>query len=178
MIAETIASSAPAETIPSKSAGPVEGNSTHFVAFRLGRQCYALPLEHVERVLRMVAITSVPETPPWVVGVIDLHGQVIPALDLRCRLGLPARGSHPDDRLLIVHIEERAIAVKADEVTEVLDVPDHQVEPPPEPVSRSRPVAAVLRQKENLILVLDVAWLLPSEEELEGLWDGFDAEET
>lgn len=181
MNAEGIVSRVSVDMGPAASAGPVKEGFVDFVGFRLEGQCYALPLEHVARALRMVAITPVPETPPWVIGVIDLQGRVIPVLDLRSRLRLPAREPHPDDHLLIVRIEERSIAVKTDEVTEVLEVPDREVEPPPEPVSHSRPVAAVLRRSEDLVLVLDAAWLLPSDEELEqtrGLWGFSETEET
>jgi purine-binding chemotaxis protein CheW len=145
--------------------------SAHYVGFRLGGQHYALPLEYVERALRMVAITPVPEAPPWVVGVINVHGRVVPVLDLRWRLRLPAREPGLDDRLLIVQVGGHTLALVVDRVTEVLEVSGHQVEPPPEPVNYSRPLAAVIRQEGVLVLVLDVVWLLPPEEEIEETWD-------
>ena len=138
----------------------------HFVCFRLGSQRYALPLDHVEQALRMVAVTPVLEAPAWLAGVINLHGRVIPVADLRLRFGHPARTPALSDRLLIVQTPGRRVACIVDEVTAVLEMPAHQVTPPPEPLSRSRPLAAVLRRDEELILVLDAARLLPTE------WDG------
>jgi purine-binding chemotaxis protein CheW len=145
----------------------VSNNPPHFVGFRLDRQSYALPLDHVERALRMVAITPVPEAQPWVPGVINLHGRVIPVVDLRPRFSQPPKAPAPEDRLLVVRVLEQTVALMVDEVTEVLEVPAHQVEPPPEPVSHSRPLAAVIRQDEGLTLILDVAQLLPAQGEAE-----------
>ena len=167
MIAETIVSSTPADMAPAKSAEPTRESAAQFVGFRLDRQCYALPLDHVERALRMVAVTPVPEAPPWVAGVINLHGRVIPMLDLRQRFGQPSREPHPDDRLLVVQTLERTMALMVDEVTEVLEVLAHQVEPSYGFLPDSRPVAAVIRRDEDLILVLDAAGLVPPEVDAE-----------
>ncbi len=167
MIAETTVSSTPTDITPAKPAGLGGDDPAHFVGFRLGKQSYALPLSHVERALRMVDVTPVPEAPPWVAGVIDLHGRVIPVLDLRRRLGQPTKELHPDDRLLVVQAVERTMALMVDEVTEVLEVPGHQVEPPPDPVPKSRPLSAVIRRDEGLILVLDAVQLLPPGDDAE-----------
>ena len=154
------------DTASGEPAGPRGDGPAHFVGFRLGGQLDALPLDHVVRALRMVAVTPVPEAPPWVVGAINLHGRVIPVVDLRQRLGQPVREPHRDDRLLIVETVERTMALIVDKVTEVLEVPGHQVGSPPDPLSQSRPLAAVLRRDGDLILVLEVTRLLSTG------WDG------
>ncbi len=157
--------------LPAPSAEVAEDGPAHFVGFRLERYLYALPLDHVERALRMVAVTPVPEAPPWVAGIINLHGRVIQVMDLRGRFGLPTREPHPDDRLLVVQDLERTMALIVDEVTELLEVPAHQVELPTGPLSQSRPLAGVIRGDAGLILVLDATRLVPSEEDTETLTD-------
>jgi purine-binding chemotaxis protein CheW len=164
MIAETIVSSALAETAPASLAQPEGDGLVPFVSFRLDRQLYALPLDHVELALRMVAATPVPEAPPWIAGVINLHGRVIPMIDLRQRFGQPSREPQADDRLLVVQASERTVALMVDEVTEVLEMPTQQVDPARDPLSQAHSLAAVIRQGKKLILVLNVAWLLPSGE--------------
>ena len=134
------------------------------VTFRLGWQTYALPLECVERVLRMVAITTVPEAPAEVLGLVDLEGEVIPVVDLRRLLGLARQRLHVDDRLLVVRVAQRALAFAVDEATAVLTVGGHVVEAPPAAVARARPLAAVIRRSEGLVLVLDAARLLPEDD--------------
>lgn len=166
MIAETIASSALAETAPASLAQPEGDSLAPLVSFRLDRQLYALPLDHVELALRMVAVTPVPEAPPWIAGVINLHGRVIPMIDLRQRFGQSSREAQADDRLLVVQAPERTVALMVDEVTEVLEMPAQQVDPARGPLSQARSLAAVIRREEELIFVLNVAWLLPSEEDV------------
>ena len=166
MIAETTVSSISTDAAPAKPAGPAGGGSVHLVSFRLGRQLYALPLDHVERALRMVAITPVPDAPPWAPGVVDLHGRVIPAVDLRQRFDQPPKEPALDDRLLIVQTKEQTVALMVDEVTGVVEAPAHQIEPATDPLSQSRPLAAAIRCEEELILVLNAARLLPSEEDV------------
>lgn len=145
-----------------KPAGPGGDSSTHLVSFRLDGQLYALPLDNVEHVLRMVAITPVPESSPWVAGVINLHGLVIPVVDLRQRFGRPPKELHPDDCLLVVRAQEQTLALAVDEVTEILKVSALQVEPSSELLFGSQPVAAVIRRGKDLILVLVATQLLPN----------------
>ncbi len=141
-------------------AGSAETNS--FVVFRLDGERFALPLHQVEIALRMVSVTPVPDVPPWVIGVIDLHGRVIPVADLRHRLGHPAQEPRLDDRLLVISLAERTFALVVDEVTEVLKLPDRDVEPPPDPLCDSRYLRAVVRRKDGMILILDSESLFPS----------------
>jgi len=135
--------------------------SVHFVSFHLSAQLYALPLGNVESVLRMVALTPLPEAPSWVAGAVNLHGSVVPALDLRQRLGGESREPRSDDYLLVVKGLERPIALMVDEVTEVIEMPAQEIEPPSGPLARSRPLAGVIRRNDDLILILDPARLAP-----------------
>lgn len=141
----------------------IDTGPAHFVTFRLEPQGYAFPLAHVERALRMVAVTTVPQAPAWVAGVVNFHGQVIPVVDLRRQLGHPVRAFQPDDRLLVVSARERMLALVVDQVGQVLSLPAAEVAASAEPLSRSRPLSAVVREGEELILVLDPARLLPAE---------------
>ncbi len=141
-----------------------EEASPYFVCFRVDDRLYALSLEHVERTLRMVALTPLPETPPWVGGVINLQGQVVPAIDLRARFGALSREPRPDDRLLVVWASQRRVALMVDEVSEVLKPSAGEVQPPDGPLARSKPLAAVIRRREEVVLVLDPESLLPPEE--------------
>ncbi len=126
-----------------------------FVIFRIGMQRYALPLAVVERVVRMVSIVPVPETPPWLIGVIDLHGRLIPVIDLRDRLGHPVRNIHPDDRLLVLSLTERSVALAVDEASDILICPDSLEEVLPDPFRQSPYLKAIIRSEDGLILVLD-----------------------
>jgi len=147
-------------TMNPAEAGSKETSS--FVVFLLDGERFALPLDQVQIALRMVSVTPAPDAPPWVIGVIDLHGRVIPVTDLRQRLGHPAKEPYLDDRLLVMTLAERTLALVVDEVTEVLELPGSEVETPPDPLSDSRYLRGVVRREDGLILILDSASLFPS----------------
>lgn len=84
--------------------------------FRLeGRRC-AVRASAVAEVLAAVATSPVPRQPPYVAGVIDLRGTIVPVLDLRVRLGLPARPMELADQFVVVRAGERLLALWIDQV--------------------------------------------------------------
>lgn len=91
------------------------------VVFRLDEQRYALPLAAVERVVRAVAVTRLPNAPPVVLGVIDVEGRVLPVLDVRQRFHLLEREVGPSDHFLIARTERRTVVLVADEAEEVIE---------------------------------------------------------
>jgi purine-binding chemotaxis protein CheW len=93
------------------------------VVVRLQGIEHALPVEHVVEVLRMVAITPLAEAPPWLLGVIDLRGRVIPVVDMRRRLGMPQREPDLSTPILVVRSRSVTAGLVADEVVEVLALP-------------------------------------------------------
>jgi len=132
-----------------------ELTNKHLVCFRLDKNHYAIPLDYVDRVLRMVAIAKVPDAPEWMMGVIDLQGQVIPVLDLRKRFNLPEQTIHPDNRMIVLHQKERLYAITADEVTQVEEISQMTSNDANDMMDENIPVLNVLRHNAHLIMVLD-----------------------
>src|SRR2546429_8217408 len=89
---------------------------------RVGPGEFALPIEQVTEVLWMVELTPVPEGPPWLLGLVNVRGEVIPVVDLRTRLGLPAGPVGLSTPLVIVSTPRRRLAVVPDAVREGLTV--------------------------------------------------------
>ncbi|MCF8042609.1 MAG: chemotaxis protein CheW [Desulfarculaceae bacterium] len=148
------------EVLPAKGQ-PSTGEQRRFVSFRLDQDAFALPLERVERALRMVATVQLPETPSWMLGVINMHGQVLPVLDLGQRFGREAKEPHPDQRLLVVSQEPRNVALLVDKVERVLNSQEGRLEPPSGHLAGSRVLAGVLKHEDELVLVLDPDRLAP-----------------
>ena len=132
------------------------GGLRQLVVLRLGDREYGLATEVVVQVLRMVAIRPVPESPPWIAGVVNLRGRTTPMVDLRSRLGLPARAPGPADHIVVVRSGDAALSLIVDAVLEVLEVGDGEVEPAADAAGPSGVIAAVARAGDRLILVLDV----------------------
>ena len=133
-----------------------EAGRRQLVVIRLGDREYGLATEVVVQVLRMVAIRPVPESPPWIAGVVNLRGRTTPMVDLRTRLGLPARTPGPGDHIVVVRSGDTTLGLVVDAVLEVLEVTDGQVEPPGDAAGPGGVVAAVARAGDRLLLVLDV----------------------
>lgn len=125
------------------------------LVIRLDGQEFALDVDDVSEVVRMVALTSVPEGPLWLCGLLNLRGRVVPVVDLRTRLGLPQRPPDLASRILVVEADGRPMGALVDEATEVLVLPASALHEPDEATGNAHALAAVARDGERLIPVLD-----------------------
>jgi purine-binding chemotaxis protein CheW len=127
-----------------------------FVVFTLGDSEYALPLDRILEVLRMVAVTPLPGAPASVAGVIDLRGRVIPVLDLRTRLDLPPLAHTLRTPILIARGGDRVVGLIADEVVEMLGVFEDDIDGPETLGRTTAAIDAVARADGRLIMILDL----------------------
>src|SRR5688500_5027212 len=97
------------------------------LSFSLDEVRYALPLESVERVVRSVEITPLPDAPEVILGVINVRGRIIPVADIRSRFRLPPKDMTLEDKLIIARTARRSLAVVADEVSGVSEYDAGQV---------------------------------------------------
>lgn len=98
------------------------------VVFDLAGEAYGVNIGTVREIIRMQAVTHVPETPDFVEGVINLRGRVIPVVDLRKRFALATSEHTSDSRIVVVDIAGHDIGVIVDAVTEVLRVAGASIE--------------------------------------------------
>ncbi|MBM3788650.1 MAG: purine-binding chemotaxis protein CheW [Acidobacteria bacterium] len=104
-----------------------------YLAFWLGKEEFAVPVERVREIIPAQEITHVPQAPPYVLGVINLRGKVVPVLDLRLRLGMPrAEGDARACTVVMQPITGRGqaapIGVVVDGVSEVLQIQAGELE--------------------------------------------------
>jgi purine-binding chemotaxis protein CheW len=138
------------------------GTARHtLVVFELDDREFALPIEDIAEILPMVLVTPVPEVPPWVVGVINLRGRVIPIADLRMRLGMEPREPELNTPILVAEQGTRKLGLIADAVRDVISLPADALEPPAEvgatDMDHVDAVSALARTDDRLIVVLDLA---------------------
>jgi purine-binding chemotaxis protein CheW len=127
----------------------------HYLMLLLGERQFALPVERTTEVLRMVAITPIPGSQPWLAGVVNVRGRTVPVVDLRVRLGLPAGDPGLRTPIIVIETGGRVAGLIADEVVDVRAVPMSCVEPPDPMAGPARWLSAVVRHGDHLILVLD-----------------------
>jgi len=105
-----------------------------WVTCRIEREVFALPVKQVQEILRVSALTRVPHAPFPVRGVTNLRGYVLPVVDLRVRLGMPAEEPGPRHRVMVVHSRGRLIGLLVDAVEQVTQIDRLAVEPVPDDV--------------------------------------------
>lgn len=126
---------------------------------------YGLPLSVTERVLHMVAISPLPGCPEVVLGAINIHGDVIPVLDVRRRLGLPDGEYGPAARLLVARTARRVVALPVDDVHGVMELPSRSIDPPDAVIPGMAHVSGVVALTDGLLLIHDLDAFFSVEEE-------------
>lgn len=137
----------------------------HLLVFTLDRQRYALHLAAVERVVRAVYVTPLPNAPAIVLGVLNAQGRVIPVVNMRKRFGLPERDILPSDKLILARTSKRSVALASDEVMGVLERPEAEVVPSSAVLPETPFVAGVVKLDDGLVFLHDLNSFLGWEEE-------------
>jgi purine-binding chemotaxis protein CheW len=102
-----------------------------YLALRLAGETYGLQILDVREIIMMMDITSVPRTPAFIKGVINLRGRVIPVMDLRSKFGLPAAEEGAERCIVVVTLGGADMGLIVDSVLEVTDIAAEAVEPTP-----------------------------------------------
>ena len=139
-----------------------------FVTCRAAGELLAFDVGAVERVLRYTPPLALPNSAPWLRGVIGISGRLLPVLDLRERLGLPTAPPDASHRIVVLAAESGRIGFIVDGVEDVAAVDRASVEPAPE-VYRGLArafVQGILRRGSQLYILLDADHLVTSQERL------------
>ena len=137
-----------------------------FLTFHLAGEDYAIEIQHVVEIVGLQRITEVPDTLRFVKGVINLRGKIIPVIDVRLRFRLDAKAYGDRTCTIIVDIRETTVGLIVDEVSEVIDIPEDQVSPPPKTTkgSQNRYIQGFGRVDNQVKLILDIDRLLSDTE--------------
>lgn len=130
------------------------------VAFFLGGQRYALPLDRVHEIQQIVAFTEQPEDRSAVVGMVNLRGHVIPAIDMRVLVGLEVQEYTLETPMIITDTEGQTVALIVDEVQDVLELPVGCLQKAPPLHKLARMMIGVCRMPDGLMNLLDIDMLL------------------
>ena len=108
----------------------IAGREGKYLTFSLAAEEYGIGILKVKEIIGMMGITTMPQAPVYVKGVINLRGKVIPVVDLRLKFGLPEI-EHTEQTCIILVNVGREIGIIVDTVSEVLDIPDANIDAPP-----------------------------------------------
>lgn len=140
-------------------------NLDQLLIFTLDDQYYALRLGAVERVVRAVEVTPLPDAPEIVRGIINVQGRIVPVVTLRKCFHRPEREISPNDRFIISSVSQRLVAFAVDAVHGVVRCPDEAVVPVAEILPGIGAVEGVMKLTDGMLLIPDIDKVfLPDEE--------------
>lgn len=139
-----------------------ESATLDVLVMMLDRTHYALPLDRVLEAARRVTITPLPAAPAIVLGLVVHRGVPIPAIDLRARLGQPARPASLGDHLVVARAARRNVALVVDQVLETRSLAASRIHPPVVPDPQIAGIAVV---EDDLWMIEDLDALLSLDEE-------------
>lgn len=129
-----------------------------FCTFYLDGLFFGIEVKKVQEVIRHQVMTAVPLAPRLIGGLINLRGQIVTAIDLRLRLGLPERKAGELPMNVVARTESGAVSLLVDEIGDVLEVQDQQFEDVPQTMRQARElIRGVYKLPNRLLLVLDTA---------------------
>jgi purine-binding chemotaxis protein CheW len=136
--------------------------SLRLIAFTLGNEWYALEASEVRGIEPEATITPVPRSPEWLVGVFNLHGNILPAIDPRPILGVPRVDSQGTGLMIIFLWEGNLAALRVDAVDEIYELPNATLEPPLPTIEGSRMdmILGQVRVRDRLIGVIHLSNLV------------------
>lgn len=121
---------------------PPPEEQQQYLTFLLGDEMFAIGILSIREIIEYGQVTEVPMTPPFIRGVINLRGAVVPVVDLAVRFGRQAREITRRTCIVIVEVESpdgnQEMGIVVDAVSEVLEIPAGDIEPPPEFGARIR----------------------------------------
>lgn len=132
------------------------------VGFRIGRETFGLPIAIVREIVRVPEITSVPNAPEYIEGVINLRGRIIPVVDLRKRFGEKVIQASKKNRIVVVELETRTIGLIVNSASEVLKIPPSEIEAPHTVFQEGELnyITGVGKLRGRLVMLLDLSKIL------------------
>lgn len=144
--------------------------SRQYVTFCLGEELFGVEVIRAREILDLVPVTKVPQTPEYLLGVINLRGQVVPVVDLRIKLGLPKARETRDSCIIVMEVqvdgEVLTVGGLADAVREVLELRDDQIEPAPRLGTKLKTefIAGMGKIDEQFLILLEIDRVFSSAE--------------
>lgn len=151
-------------------AAAVAAAPQQYLTFTLGGEMFAVAILNVKEIIEFGSLTEIPMTPPFIRGVINLRGAVVPVIDLACRFGGQPSAVARRTCIVIVELEEdeqkHDIGVMVDAVSEVLEIARADIEPPPAFGARIRAdfISGMGKIDGKFVIILNVAKTLSASE--------------
>lgn len=137
-----------------------------WVTFRLDGEIYGIKVMQVQEVLRVTEIAPVPGSPDYVMGIINLRGNVVTVIETRKRFGLAQGEIDDSSRIVIIESDENVVGMLVDSVAEVVDLKRSEIESSPNVGNEesAKYIEGVATHNNNLLILVDINKILSTEE--------------
>ncbi|HIX57073.1 MAG TPA: chemotaxis protein CheW [Candidatus Anaerobiospirillum pullistercoris] len=137
-----------------------------WVTFQLDKEMYGVNVMQVREVLRYSDIAPVPGAPAYVLGIINLRGNVVSVIDTRMRFGLPPAEVTDNTRIMIIESERQTVGILVDSVAEVVDLNTKDIDDTPNVGTEesAKFICGVCNRNDELLILIDLYKLLSEEE--------------
>jgi purine-binding chemotaxis protein CheW len=161
-------------------------DSTQFLTFTLAEDVFAIDVTMAREILDVCDVTRVPQTPEYMMGVINLRGSVVPVIDMRLKFGMDHVEQTRESCIVVVEVdvdgESVVVGALADSVREVLDLEPSQIEPPPRIGTRLNTefIKGMGNLDDRFVIILDINKVFSAEELalVQGLTDRTETEDV
>jgi purine-binding chemotaxis protein CheW len=138
--------------------GAIEDPMLQWVTFRLDNETYGINVMQVQEVLRYSEVAPVPGAPPYVLGIINLRGNVVTVIDTRLRFGLMQTETNDQTRIVIIETENQVVGILVDAVAEVVYLRQSEIETTPNVGNEdtAKFIQGVCHKNKELLILVDL----------------------
>jgi chemotaxis signal transduction protein len=142
------------------------GELQQFIGIRLVKELYGIPLEKIREVTKPLQITCIPGVSPHIIGLMNLHGEILCVVDTKILLNIGKTNSSEYNRIIIVKTGEGPVGILCDEVTEIYEIQRKGIEPPLSTISTEigKYLSGQVQTHDGLMGILDIEGLLFKQE--------------
>ena len=150
-------------------------NTTNtYLTFSLGLEKFAIPVDYVQEVVELAQVTKVPNSPEYMLGIINLRGRILPLLDTKLKLGLTATEHSRKSRIMVLDLmlsddKNLQIGAMVDQAREVVELHHSEIQDAPEfeDLKTVAPITGIVNKQGDITMIMDIARVFSSNEVLE-----------
>ena len=141
----------------------MKNESNAYLTFALSTEKFAIPVELVQEIVEFGQVTKIPKAPEYMLGIINLRGRVLPLLDTKLKLGLPATVRTPKSRVMVLEIQiaddkSMQIGALVDVAREVVEISEKEIVDAPEfkDLKTTAPITGIVNDHGNITMIMDI----------------------
>ena len=143
------------------------GDELQLVVFNIGTEEFGVEIMNVQEIIRMTNITKIPQASGYVKGIINLRGRIIVVINLNVIMGMESKENNENTRIIVADLGETVMGFIVDSVSEVIRLPESNVEPAPAVIANkigTEYVRGVGKMQDRLLILLDLDKILGANE--------------